>query len=127
MTSALVYKIIIMAFNTTFTSLFNNPLETTYEHIFSSMKITLLKEKEFENVKGRNAKRFKVDKTKDVIVVEQLDFALLCLRLLASRVPSRADQLAKFLTGYSENFVAISKPTHEKIKETAAQIKSAAK
>lgn len=113
-----VINIVFVSCDTYF---FFKSIETIYDHILSSLKITLLKEKEVGKANSRGIRRFKADKN---VVVDQLDSALVSLRLLASRVPSRAGQLCEFLTKYAENILIISQEMHDKVNSATEQIEA---
>lgn len=85
------------------------------------MKITLLKKKDVEKANSRGIKLFKSEKN---LVIDQLDSAMIDLRLLASRVPERANELCIFLEEYSENLKVVSIVMQEKVNKTVELIKS---
>lgn len=87
----------------------------------SSLKITLLKEKEVGKANLRGIRRLKGDKN---ITIDQMDSALMSLRLLATRVPSRAGELSEFLNKYAENIEIVSKELYEAVNATIEEINS---
>lgn len=116
-------KILIQVFKYKYTLIINVivVIDTVYEHILSSVKITLLKKKDVEKANSRGIKLFKSEKN---LVIDQLDSAMIDLRLLASRVPERANELCIFLEEYSENLKVVSIVMQEKVNKTVELIKS---
>lgn len=89
----------------------------------SSLKITLLKEKEVGKANLRGIRRLKGDKN---ITIDQMDSALMSLRLLATRVPSRVGELSEFLNKYAENIEIVNKELYEAVNATIEEINSSA-